>query len=213
MIVNNENYKQVFEIFKNTCDIAQFASFDCELTGLNIELKTEPTKYDTQDLRYYKVKQGVEKYDLIQLGLTFFIEKEKPKNENENINDNNIEQYYLERTFTFYLFKNPQIKYFNNEKNKNIFNLESLSHPLSLKFLRQNNFDFNTLISKGIHYIKLSYADKIKNYLINEKNIINNCSFFLNKENEANLIENIIKLSEFLILTKLEKGQKNLYYY
>ena len=64
------------------------------------------------------------------------------------------------------------------------------------------------MISKGIHYIKLSYADKIKNYLINEKNIINNCSFFLNKENEANLIENIIKLSEFLILTKLEKGQK-----
>ena len=48
MIVNNENYKQVFEIFKNTCDIAKFASFDCEMTGLNIELKTEPTKYDTQ---------------------------------------------------------------------------------------------------------------------------------------------------------------------
>ena len=64
------------------------------------------------------------------------------------------------------------------------------------------------MISKGIHYNKLSYANKIKNYLINEKNIINNCSFFLNKENESNLIENIIKLSEFLLLTKLEKGQK-----
>ena len=205
MIVNKENYNQAFEIFKNSCDTAKFVSFDCEMTGLNLEIKTEPTKYDTQDFRYYKVKQGVEKFDLIQLGLTFFIEKEK---EIENKDKKGFEQYYLERSFTFYLFKNPQLKYFNNEKNRNIYNLESLSHPASLKFLSQNNFDFNELISKGIHYTKLAYIDKIKNYLINEKKIISNCSLFLSKENEKNLIENIIKLTEFLLLTKVESGQK-----
>ena len=210
MIVNNENYKTTFEIFKSSCDIAKFVSFDCEMTGLNIEMKTEPTKYDTQEFRYYKVKQGVEKFDLIQFGLTFFIEKEKVKNENENENktENKKEEYYLERSFTFYLFKYPRIKFFNNEKNRYIFNLESLAHPNSLKFLRQNNFDFNELISKGIHYTKLTYADKIKENLINEKNIINICTFFLNKENEKNLVENIIKLAEFLLLTKLESGKK-----
>ena len=208
MIVNNENYKTTFEIFKKSCDLAKFVSFDCEMTGLNIEIKTEPTKYDTQEFRYYKVKQGVEKFDLIQFGLTFFIEKEKEKNEDGNKTENNKEEYYLERSFTFYLFKYPKFKYFNNEKNKYIFNLESLAHPNSLKFLRQNDFDFNELISKGINYNKLAYANKIKEYLINEKTIINNCTFFLNKEKEKNLVENIIKLTEFLLLTKLESGQK-----
>ena len=114
MIVNNENYKQVFDIFKSSCDNSKFVSFDCEMTGLNLEIKTEPTRYDTQEFRYFKIKQEVEKFDLIQLGLTFFIEKEKLKNENDiNSDKNNIEQYYLERNFTFYLFKNPKNKYFN----------------------------------------------------------------------------------------------------
>ena len=56
MIVNKENYNQAFEIFKNSCDTAKFVSFDCEMTGLNLEIKTEPTKYDTQDFRYYKTR-------------------------------------------------------------------------------------------------------------------------------------------------------------
>ena len=206
MIVNNDNYKQAFEIFKQSCDIAKFVSFDCEMTGLSTELKNEHTRYDTQDLRYYKMKQGVQKFDLIQFGLTFLIEKERPRNENQSEGD--VEQYYLERSFTFYLFKNPKNKYYLNEKSTNIFNIESLMHPSSLKFLNENKFDFNILISKGIHFTKLSYSDKIKNYLINGKNIINNCSFFLNKENEKDLIENIIKLAEFLLLTKVEKGKK-----
>ena len=202
MIVNNENYEKVYEIFKQSCDISKFVSFDCEMTGLNSEIKTEPTRYDTHEFRYYKVKKEVEKFDLIQLGLTFFIEKE---NSNEGKIENNIGQYYLERSFTFYLFKNPQIKYFNNEKSNNIL---TISHPNSLKFLNQNDFDFNTLISKGIHYNKLNYENKIKNYLINERSIINNCTFFLNKEDEKNLIESIIKIAEFLLLTEVKSGQK-----
>ncbi len=154
MIVTNENYQKVFEIFKDSCDKAKFVSFDCEMTGLCLDLKTEPTKYDTQEFRYYKVKQGVEKYDLIQLGLTFFIEEKKLIN-------NKDEEYYLERSFTFYLFKNPQKNYYSFEK-KNINFFESLCHPPSIKFLSQNNFDFNILISKGIPYTKLSYEKKLK---------------------------------------------------
>ena len=202
MIVTNENYKNVFNIFKDSCDSAKFVSFDCEMTGLNIDITTEPTKYDTQEYRYYKIKQCVEKFDLIQLGLTFFIEKKRI------INGNEEEQYYLERSFTFYLFKNPQNKFYNFEKNKNLFFFESLAHPQSLRFLSQNNFDFNTLIAKGIPYTKLSYVDKIKNYLKEEKNVIKNCNYFLSKENENNLIENIIKLAEFVLNAKIEKGQK-----
>ena len=83
MIVTKENYKEVFNIFKDSCDKAKFVSFDCEMTGLNLDITTEPTKYDTQEFRYYKVKQGVEKFDLIQLGLTFFIEKIRKNNSGE----------------------------------------------------------------------------------------------------------------------------------
>lgn len=202
MIVTKENYKEVFNIFKDSCNSAKFVSFDCEMTGLNIDIKTEPTKYDTQEYRYYKIKQGVEKFDLIQLGLTFFIEKKRTNNENQE------EQYYLERSFTFYLFKNPQNKFYNFEKNKNLFFLETLAHPQSLIFLSKNNFDFNTLISKGIPYTKLSYVDKINSFLKEEQNIIKNSNFFLSKENEINLIENIIKLAEFVLKAKIEKGQK-----
>ena len=202
MIVTIDNYKNVFNIFKDSCDKAKFVSFDCEMTGLNIDIKTEPTKYDTQEYRYQKVRIGVEKFDLIQLGLTFFIENKKINSENKE------EEYYIERSFTFYLFKNPQNKYYHYDKNKNLFFSESLSHPASIKFLSQNNFDFNKLISKGIPYTKLSYIEKIKNYLIEEKNIIKNCNFFLSKENEKNLVENIIKLTEFLFNEKIEKGKK-----
>ena len=202
MIVTNENYKSIFNIFKDSCDKAKFVSFDCEMTGLNLDTTTDPTKYDTQEYRYYKVKQCVEKFDLIQLGLTFFIEKKRNNNNEEE------EQYYLERSFTFYLFKNPQSKFYDFEQNKNLFFFENLSNPHSLKFLSQNNFDFNTLIKKGIPYTKLSYEEKIKNFLKEEKNIIKNCNYFLSIENEKNLVENIIKLSDFIFNTKIEKGQK-----
>ena len=202
MIVTIDNYKNVFNIFKDSCDKAKFVSFDCEMTGLNFDIKTEPTKYDTQEYRYQKVKRGVEKFDLIQLGLTFFMENKKINSENKE------EEYYMERSFTFYLFKNPQNKYYNFDKNKNIFFFESLSHPTSIKFLSQNNFDFNKLISKGIPYTKLLYVEKIKNFLKEEKNIIKNCNFFLSKENEKNLVENIIKLTDFIFNEKIEKGKK-----
>ena len=205
MIVTKENYKNIFKLFKETCDDAKFVSFDCEMTGLNIDLKTEPTKYDTQEYRYYKIKQGVEKFDIIQLGLTFFMERKK-------IGENNIEEeYYMERSFIFYLFKNPENIFYSNyyQNKKNIFFYESLSHPQSIKFLSENNFDFNTLIKKGIPYTKLSYVDKIKKFLKEEKNIINkNWNYFLSRENEMNLIDNIIKLTEFIFETKIEKGQK-----
>ena len=132
--------------------------------------------------------------------------------ERKKIGENNIEEeYYMERSFIFYLFKNPENIFYSNyyQNKKNIFFYESLSHPQSIKFLSENNFDFNTLIKKGIPYTKLSYVDKIKKFLKEEKNIINkNWNYFLSRENEMNLIDNIIKLTEFIFETKIEKGQK-----
>lgn len=112
MLVYSENQKEAFKIFKDTCDISQYVSFDCEMTGLNLGTKTDGTKYDTQEFRYYKQKEVVEKLDLIQIGFTFYIEKTKKiekERDNENKNEEKKEfiekKYYLERTFIFIYIK------------------------------------------------------------------------------------------------------------
>ena len=77
MIVYNENQKEAYEIFKKACDSSQYVSFDCEMTGINLETKTDGTKYDTQEFRYYKQREVVSKLDLIQIGFTFYEERTK----------------------------------------------------------------------------------------------------------------------------------------
>ena len=109
MLVFNENFKQTLPIFKEAVDKASFVSFDCEMTGVTLEPKTDGTKYDTQQFRYYKTREVVKKFELIQLGLTFYIEHTRSV---EN------EQIYIERTFTFYLFKNSKLKSINDDISK-----------------------------------------------------------------------------------------------
>ena len=52
MLVFNDNYQEIFPIFKETVDSADFVSFDCEMTGVTLESKTDGTKYDIQQFRY-----------------------------------------------------------------------------------------------------------------------------------------------------------------
>ena len=211
MLVYSENQKEAFEIFKDTCDNSQYVSFDCEMTGLNLETKTDGTKYDTQEFRYYKQKQVVSKLDLIQIGFTFYQEKkkimEKIKENEEKLEEKSekIEKkYYLERTFIFYLYKNSKLKLINED----LFDSELKAHPASLKFLNESNFDFNILIKKGIHYNKLSNKNKIEQAL-NEKNILlSNGAMFLSKENESILIDKVIILAEYILNGKNDKPKE-----
>lgn len=203
MLVYNENQKAAFEIFKETCDKSKYLSFDCEMTGLNLETKTDGTKYDTQEFRYYKQRQVVSKLDLIQIGFTFYIEKTKKiiKTEKKDEKNKNEEpevinkQFYLERTFTFYLFKNSKLKLIDDK----IFESELNAHPASLKFLNESNFDFNILIKKGIHYNKLENEEKIREILNKEKIFLSNGAMFLSKKNEEKLIQKIIILADYLV--------------
>ena len=209
MLVYSENQKEAFEIFKKACDESQYVSFDCEMTGLNLSTKTDGTKYDTQEFRYYKQKQVVSKLDLIQIGFTFYQEKikkmEKDK-ETEDKSENKEKEitekkYYLERTFIFYLYKNSKLKMID----ENLFDCELKAHPASLKFLNESNFDFNILIKKGIHFNKLLNKDKIKKSLEEKKILLSNGAMFLSKENESQLIEKIISLTEYINTGKSEK--------
>ena len=192
MLVFNDNYQEIFPIFKETVDSADFVSFDCEMTGVTLESKTDGTKYDIQQFRYIKQKEVVEKFNLIQIGFTFYIKKSKEV-EIENIQK--IDDFYIERTFTFYLFKNSKLRFLN----KNIFSSEMMCNPASLKFLNENHFDLNILVSKGITYNKLEYKDEISKTLKNEKFLFSNNAMFLSKVNENNIIEAIINITEFLL--------------
>ena len=174
MLVFNDNYKEIFPIFKETVNSADFVSFDCEMTGVSLETKTDGTKYDTQQFRYIKQKEVVEKFNLIQIGFTFYSKKTK---EIESENSKKIENFYIERTFTFYLFKNSKLKFLNN----NFFSSEMMCNPASLKFLNENDFDLNILVSKGMSYNKLEYKDEISKALKNEKFLFSNNSMFLSK--------------------------------
>ena len=197
MLVYNENFKEIEPIFKETCDKAKFVSFDCEMTGVTLESKTDGTKFDTQQFRYFKQREVVKKFDLIQLGFTFYLERIK-KNENEKEKkdfDEKLNEFYVERTFTFYLFKNSKLKMINN----NIFDSEMLCHPATLKFLNENHFDLNILVSKGIHYNKLNYREKIKQTILKEKFLMANNSMFLSKENENHLKDILIEIKDFLL--------------
>ena len=206
MLVYSENQKEAFEIFKETCDNSKYVSFDCEMTGLNLSTKTDGTKYDTQEFRYYKQKEVVSKLDLIQIGFTFYLEKTKNI---ENIKDSegkNEEKeiikkdFYLERTFIFYLYKNSKLKLIDED----LFDTELKAHPASLKFLNESNFDFNILIKKGIHYNKILNEDKIKEALSKRKILLSNGAMFLSKDNEEKLIEKIISFTDYVI-----NGNKN----
>ena len=208
MLVYSENQKEAFEIFKNTCDNSQYVSFDCEMTGLNLGTKTDGTKYDTQEFRYYKQKEVVSKLDLIQIGFTFYQEKKKyieKDKENDDKNDDKKEiiekKYYLERTFIFYLYKNSKLKLINED----LFDSELKAHPASLKFLNESHFDFNILIKKGIHFNKLLNKNKIEQALNDKKILLSNGAMFLSKENESKLIDKIISLTEYILNGKNDK--------
>ena len=199
MIVYNENQKEAYEIFKNTCDNSQYVSFDCEMTGINLGTKTDGTKYDTQEFRYYKQREVVSKLDLIQIGFTFYQERtkkiEKEPEKEKDKKEIEEKQFYLERTFLFYLYKNSKLKMINED----LFDSELRAHPAALKFLGDTNFDFNILIKKGINFNKLQNREKIKNALSEKKILLSNGATFLSKENESLLIEKVIQVSEYII--------------
>ena len=199
MIVYNENQKEAYEIFKNTCDNSQYVSFDCEMTGINLGTKTDGTKYDTQEFRYYKQREVVSKLDLIQIGFTFYQERtkkiEKESEKDKDKKEIEEKQFYLERTFLFYLYKNSKLKMINED----LFDSELRAHPAALKFLGDTNFDFNILIKKGINFNKLQNREKIKNALSEKKILLSNGATFLSKENESLLIEKVIQVSEYII--------------
>lgn len=233
MLVFKENYKNCFNIFKDSLNSCEFLSFDCEMTGVTYDLKTDGTKYDNHQFRYFKCKEIAKKFDLVQLGITFYIrdkienkyipvvnnnsQEGEVKNEQINLENNQTNNHqkfkpiYLERTFTFFLFKNSKLRYisesvYSDESEYSVFSSFTTCHPASLKFLNENKFDLNNLIANGIHYNKLGNESKIKEAITKytKEGKICNSVIYLSKINEEKVIDVVKKITKFLIFGRDE---------
>lgn len=205
MLVHKDNYQEILPLFKDSLEACDFISFDCEMSGISYDLRTEGTKYDTHELRYMKCKEIVQRFDLIQFGVTFYL-----KNQNKD------KDIYIERTFTFSLFKNSQLKFlgelYTNESEMQLFNSIPLFHPGSLKFLNENKFDFNAMINKGIHYNKLGYCEKIRKLLDVHfaEGKLPGSIIYLSKSNENKILEALKEILKFLLETSDAKQVSNI---
>ncbi|KAI8338954.1 CAF1 family ribonuclease-domain-containing protein [Chlamydoabsidia padenii] len=107
---------------------ADFISIDAEFSGLSVPTARFNNRDDAQH-RYYKVKQHVEAFMVVQYGVCAFKKTNKG---------------YVAKPFNFYIYGGDN----DNIQSQRHF----LSNASSLSFLRSNHFDFNKLIDQGIPF-------------------------------------------------------------
>lgn len=208
--------KSKYDLFKETVNSCDFYSFDLEMTGIELGAHTNFVEYDFPQLRYDKMKQVAQEYEAIQIGISFYIPKEKINS------DESIEKVYLERTFCAYLFQNSPNKflidlYSEDSTFKSIFKKNIKSNPETLKFLNAEKFDFNSWIKESHHYNKLNkekiIADLLKKH-VNYGKIPDSVMEFSNTSKDI-LIKIIHALVLFLVFSnekKIEISAENEFY-
>ena len=158
-----KDYDKIEEELLTHIENCDFISFDLEMTG--IENDKNNILIDTPENRYLKYKTTSEKYSIIQLGLTFFKQRQSQDTENGK-----NELFYDCYPYNLYLFPNA----------KDLKDLSQDEMNLEIKcmlFNRKGKIDFNKWVTEGIHYLnERQYRELYKN--ITEKNI-NNDNFFL----------------------------------
>jgi hypothetical protein len=72
MEVNIDNFEEKFEIMKHSIQTCEFVTFDTEFTGSKVIIEDKPNEYDTFQDKYRKGKLGIERFMVIQCGITTF---------------------------------------------------------------------------------------------------------------------------------------------
>ena len=72
MDVTLKNFEEVLPKVKRAIELADFLSFDLELTGLHWDKESEPTIMDDLPTRYQKVRETASNFAIIQFGLCCF---------------------------------------------------------------------------------------------------------------------------------------------
>ena len=139
MELTRDNYYDIEPIILKDIENSDFISFDLEMTG--IENDKNNTLIDTPENRYLKYKTTSEKYSIIQLGLTFFKQRQS-----QDMQNGKNELFYDCYPYNLYLFPNA----------KDLKDLSQDEMNLEIKcmlFNRKGKIDFNKWVTEGIHYL------------------------------------------------------------
>lgn len=187
--LNDSNTKRLFEESIEQCS---FYAIDFEMSGISIDLKTQKSQYDFPQLRYEKMKKIVTSFEVVQMGISFYIESFK-KNTNK--------KFYLERTFCIYLCKSSPFAFVGKALGNSLFRSTVQWNPKALKFLNKNCFDFRTLLMNSLHYNQIEKRQDIEN-LLREYSELNQCSdniVYLSTSLQKKINELLSKIVDFLL--------------
>lgn len=155
-----------FKNIVNSIEKCDFVSIDCEFSGI---MKYEHnTMLDDQYNRFEKIKHYNKNYKIVQIGISCF----------KYCNFNCL---YDIDVYNFYIL--------NHKKH----NIEFCSD--TMRFLLDNNFDFNKLITEGLNYTNEEEYNNFKNFNFKNELISSTFSKDIN-ENLRLLFKYIIELIE-----------------
>jgi hypothetical protein len=129
MEVTVDNFNEVYPRFIQLLERAVYVSFDEEMTGIMGGSAERNRKDDDPETRYQKMIIVANKFSIIQFGLCIFCEE---------ISTEEGVPRLVAYPFNFYLFP--------------AYGRDIIMSASSIDFLKKNNMDFNTWITKGITY-------------------------------------------------------------
>ena len=151
MDITSRNFVEKFPLIKKSVESADFIAFDFEFSGLNTCPEDMSHDYESDESKYQKLKNTVQKCNAFQIGLATF--KWDPK-----------DLCYVSRPFNVYLFPHSD-NYFNVGDHQKILQFT----PSCLRFNMRNNFNFNRLFRMGVNYHRLNTDKEIIRKLVEIK--------------------------------------------
>lgn len=136
MEINVQNFEQQFELLKQSITTSEFITFDTEFTGSKIVIEDKPHEYDTFQDKYRKNKIGIEKFCVVQVGLTTFMWS-------------NLKQKYIGRPFNILVFPRSVVGE-GHLSGSQITDFHVNADTIG--FLNRHCFDFNNVFHHGIPY-------------------------------------------------------------
>ena len=137
MLVTRDNFEQIYPSFVENLAKCDFVSFDLEMSGINnASREQQNAKSDDPDTRYLKMVGPATRYAIIQYGICLWTSSSGKGDD------------YRANPYCFFLFPNR--------------GADLVMQADSIAFLRGNNMDFGTWITKGVPYVDRRQAGWLK---------------------------------------------------
>ena len=167
MNVTRSNIDATADEFRSLVSSASFVAMDLEMTGISLpDNDCKESLMDTPSMRYSKMRKVASRFNVVQVGLTLFHEKNDATNANDDstctddadadvdadVDVNNASPVLSEDRFearTYNVFTFPA---------KGQITLDSSA----VDFLVKNGMDWNAWFQDGVSYLRKGPADKLK---------------------------------------------------